>query len=109
VIWSTAGLYARVIHVETPVLLFWRGLFGFLGMVGFMLWRGGPASLRGFVRMSRNGWLYALSDGLLRDLDRRLAGESEVASAAESARQRLARLAAAVEPPTIAASLAAGI
>lgn len=59
-IWSTAGLYARVIPVETPVLLFWRGLFGFLGMVGFMLWRGGPASLRGLVRMSRNGWLYAL-------------------------------------------------
>ena len=56
-----------------------------------------------------HGWLYALSDGLLRDLDLCLTGESEVASAAESPRQRLARLAAAVEPPTIAASLAAGI
>lgn len=59
-IWSTAGLYARVIDVETPVLLFWRGMFGCLGVLAFLVWRDGPQSLRRFVSPGWNGWLYAV-------------------------------------------------
>lgn len=59
-IWSTAGLYARVIHVDTPVLLYWRGMFGCLGLLLFLVWRDGPPALTRFVKPSANGWLYAL-------------------------------------------------
>ena len=31
VAWSTSGLFTRMLSVDTPTILFWRGLFGALG------------------------------------------------------------------------------
>ncbi len=57
IVWSTAGLFTRAITVDTPTMLFWRGVFGALGIAAFILWRGGSGS---FKRLSLSAWLYAL-------------------------------------------------
>ncbi|MCB6179197.1 DMT family transporter [Rhodobacter sp. Har01] len=62
--WSTAGLFARAIPLDTPTVILWRGLFGAAGLVGLLLVLQGPAGLRDFGRLGRAGWLYALCSGL---------------------------------------------
>ena len=64
VAWSTAGLFTRLIPVETWTLLVWRGLFGALGIVAIMLVVHGRKSLDGFLRLGWPGWLFAIVSGL---------------------------------------------
>ena len=59
VIWSTAGLFTRIVHADTLTLLFWRGLFGTVGIGLFMLAWQGRASLGSLRRIGWYGLLYA--------------------------------------------------
>lgn len=62
--WSTSGLFARAIPLDTPTVILWRGLFGAAGLVVTLLWIKGPAGLVDFTRLGRAGWLYALMSGI---------------------------------------------
>lgn len=62
--WSTAGLFARAIPLDTPTVILWRGLAGAAGLLATLLWIKGRAGLGDFVRLGRAGWLYALISGL---------------------------------------------
>lgn len=57
--WSTAGLFTRLLPLDAPTLLMWRGLFGALGLLALLLVREGRAGLGGFARLGGPGWLYA--------------------------------------------------
>lgn len=62
--WSTAGLFARAIPLDTPTVILWRGLFGAAGLVIVLLAMKGRAGLADFTRLGGAGWLYALCSGL---------------------------------------------
>lgn len=62
--WSTAGLFARAIPLDTPTVILWRGLFGAAGLALTLLWMKGPGGLADFTRLGRAGWLYALLSGI---------------------------------------------
>lgn len=62
--WSTSGLFARAIPLDTPTVILWRGLFGAAGLVATLLWIKGIAGLQDFARLGRAGWLYTLFSGL---------------------------------------------
>lgn len=56
VAWSTSGLFTRFITADTPTILFWRGLFGAIGMAVLIALLPGQ---RGFGRLGRPGYAYA--------------------------------------------------
>lgn len=62
--WSTSGLFARAIPLDTPTVILWRGLFGAAGLIATLIWMKGRAGLADFARLGRAGWLYALCSGL---------------------------------------------
>jgi drug/metabolite transporter (DMT)-like permease len=62
--WSTSGLFIRAIHLDTATIILWRGLAGAVGLTLLILWLEGRAGLRGFGRLGRAGWAYALVSGL---------------------------------------------
>jgi drug/metabolite transporter (DMT)-like permease len=64
VVFSTAGLFTRLIDLDAWTMLFWRGLFGGLSVAGYVVWRegrGAPATLRA---IGRDGLLVALCSAL---------------------------------------------
>lgn len=62
--WSTAGLFARAIPLDTPTVILWRGMFGAAGLIGLLLVLKGARGLADFGRLGRAGLLYALASGL---------------------------------------------
>jgi drug/metabolite transporter (DMT)-like permease len=58
-VWSTAGLFTRIISVDTPTMLLWRGIFGSLGFFAYMLFQEGFGAFGRLRRMDRWGYLYA--------------------------------------------------
>lgn len=62
--WSTAGLFARAIPLDTPTVIFWRGMFGAAGLIGILIALKGPAGLRDFTRLGRAGMAYAFASGI---------------------------------------------
>ncbi|MGB8817704.1 MAG: DMT family transporter, partial [Rhizobiaceae bacterium] len=58
-VWSTAGLFTRIIPVDTPTMLLWRGLFGSLGFFAYMIFQDGSGAFGRLARMDRYGYLYA--------------------------------------------------
>ncbi len=58
-IWSTAGLFTRIITADTPTLLFYRGIFGTLGIAIFMVLRERTAALASLRHVGWAGVLYA--------------------------------------------------
>jgi drug/metabolite transporter (DMT)-like permease len=58
-VWSTAGLFTRIISVDTPTMLLWRGIFGSLGFFAYILFEEGFGAFRRLARMDRYGYLYA--------------------------------------------------
>ncbi len=62
--WSTSGLFARAIPLDTPTVILWRGLFGAAGLIATLIWMKGRAGLGDFARLGWAGWLYALCSGL---------------------------------------------
>jgi drug/metabolite transporter (DMT)-like permease len=62
--WSTSGLFARAITVDTPTMILWRGLAGAAGLLVVLWWLKGAEGLRDFRRLGPAGWGYALFSGL---------------------------------------------
>jgi drug/metabolite transporter (DMT)-like permease len=59
-VWSTAGLFTRIIQTDTPTMLLWRGLFGSLGFFAYMVFEEGAGVFGRLRRMDRWGYLYAV-------------------------------------------------
>ena len=58
VAWSTSGLFTRSLALDAPTILFWRGLFGALGLLALQAAlpaTGGLSSLRR-LRGAGRGW-----------------------------------------------------
>lgn len=58
--WSTAGLFTRIIEVDTATMLVWRGVFGALGIFAIACAMQGREALRDFARMGVPGWTFAI-------------------------------------------------
>lgn len=58
--WSTAGLFIRAADTDLATIIFWRGIFGVLGMVAVILIFQGWAGFGSFLRLGRAGWAYVL-------------------------------------------------
>ena len=63
VAWSTAGFFTRLIPLDSATLLFWRGLFGGLGILVFIIWQQRWNTARSFWAMGRPAWSFALVSG----------------------------------------------
>jgi drug/metabolite transporter (DMT)-like permease len=59
VAWSTSGLFTRALTLDTTTILFWRGLFGAVGMALVLAVIPGPQGLQSFGRLGRPGLAYA--------------------------------------------------
>ena len=62
--WSTSGLFARAIALDTPTVILWRGLAGAAGLLVTLVVMKGWGGLADFGRLGRAGWLYALCSGV---------------------------------------------
>tara|TARA_R110002110_G_scaffold97893_3_gene251001 strand:- start:14513 stop:15373 length:861 start_codon:yes stop_codon:yes gene_type:complete len=58
--WSTAGLFTRIIEVDTGTMLVWRGVFGALGILAIACALQGRSALRDFTKMGVPGWTFAI-------------------------------------------------
>jgi drug/metabolite transporter (DMT)-like permease len=63
VAWSTAGLFTRLIPLDTWTLLAWRGVIGAAGIAVAAVLLDRNWTLSGFLRLSWMGWLYAIVSG----------------------------------------------
>jgi drug/metabolite transporter (DMT)-like permease len=59
VAWSTAPFFTKLLPLDSWTILFWRGLFGGATITVILILTQGPAGLRDFTNMGRNGWLMA--------------------------------------------------
>ncbi len=59
VIWSTAGLYTRLVSTDLPTTLLWRGVFGALGIAALLAWQKRSRVFTEFRAMGWREWLYA--------------------------------------------------
>lgn len=64
VAWSTAGLFTRIIEVDTGTMLVWRGIFGALGILTVILVLEGRRGLSGFAKLGVPGWVFAIVSAL---------------------------------------------
>lgn len=63
IVWSTAGLFTRLIPLDTWTLLAWRGVIGAAGIAVAAVVLDRSWILSGFLRLSWMGWLYAVVSG----------------------------------------------
>ena len=59
VAWSTAGLFTRLISLDSSTMLVWRGIFGALGIAVVILAMERRNALLGFRNLGWQGWLFA--------------------------------------------------
>jgi len=64
VAWSTTGFFTRLIPLDTGTLLFWRGLFGGLGILVFIVLQQRRNTVRSFRAMGRPAWSFAIVSAL---------------------------------------------
>ena len=62
--WSTAGLFTRAADTDLATIIFWRGVFGTLGLAVVVLAFQGWAGFRRIRRLGRAGWAYVAVSGL---------------------------------------------
>jgi len=62
--WSTSGLFARAIPLDTPTVILWRGLAGAAGLFVTLWWLRGREGFRDFTRLGAAGWAYSVCSGL---------------------------------------------
>jgi drug/metabolite transporter (DMT)-like permease len=62
--WSTAGLFARSIHMDAPTMTLWRAPFGALGLLAVIGLMQGRDGFRDFGRLGRAGVGYAAASGI---------------------------------------------
>ncbi|WP_158978634.1 DMT family transporter [Parasedimentitalea maritima] len=60
VAWSTAGLFTRLIPLDTGTILVWRGIFGAIGILAFALAMQGRSAIRDVRKMGWPGWSFAM-------------------------------------------------
>ena len=60
VFWSTAGYFTRLIDVDVWTMLFWRGLFGGLGVLVFIALYDRRRWLSRLKTLGWPGWSYAM-------------------------------------------------
>ena len=60
VAWSTAGLFTRLIPLDVWTLLLWRGLFGALGVLLYIVLRDGRRGLASFADLGVAGWAFVV-------------------------------------------------
>lgn len=58
--WSTAGYFTTLIPLDNWTLLFWRGWFGALGILAFLLVLRGRVGLADLARLGFPGWIFAI-------------------------------------------------
>lgn len=64
VAWSTAGFFARLIHLDSMTMLAWRGVFGALGISAVSAILRGWGAWHDLRAMGRPGWLFAAVSSL---------------------------------------------
>src|SRR5258708_17821592 len=64
VAWSTAPFFIRLLHFDSWMILFWRGLFGGGCITAFLVLTQGRAGLRDLIETGRSGWLVACLSAL---------------------------------------------
>jgi drug/metabolite transporter (DMT)-like permease len=64
VAWSTAGLFTRLIPLDSWTMLAWRGVFGALGIAGVIVFTEHAGAASSFRKMSWPGWLFAVVSGI---------------------------------------------
>ena len=57
--WSTSGLFTRSLTLDAPTILFWRGLFGALGLAAVLVLVPATGGVRGLWRLGPAGVAYA--------------------------------------------------
>ncbi|MEZ5796059.1 MAG: DMT family transporter [Paracoccaceae bacterium] len=62
--WSTSGLFARAIPLDTPTVILWRGWAGAAGLMVLLMAMKGRRGLADFTKLGPSGWLYVLCSGL---------------------------------------------
>lgn len=62
--WSSAGLFIRILSVDVPNILFWRGIFGALGLFVVIACLPITGGVKGFRHMGWPGWAYAVITAL---------------------------------------------
>jgi drug/metabolite transporter (DMT)-like permease len=67
VAWSTAGLFTRLIHVDSWTMLAWRGISGAMGLALFTLFMPNRSTWRQLPKLGLLGWIFVLqsSAGLI--------------------------------------------
>lgn len=60
VAWSTAGLFTRLITIDTWSMLVWRGFFGAVGVLAVIAVLQGKAGISDFKRLGWPGWAFAI-------------------------------------------------
>lgn len=61
--WSTAGLFTRLISVDTGTMLFWRGMFGAIGIFAVSVAVQGRKAITEYARLGWSGWGFAIISG----------------------------------------------
>jgi drug/metabolite transporter (DMT)-like permease len=64
VIWSTAGLYTRLVSTDLPTTLLWRGVFGALGITTLLALQKRSLAFTEFRAMGWREWAYACMGAL---------------------------------------------
>lgn len=62
--WSTTGLFTRVVTTDVPTTLFWRSLFGGLGVLAVYALANRPSRLSDLVRFNKGEIVIALISGV---------------------------------------------
>jgi drug/metabolite transporter (DMT)-like permease len=62
--WSTAGLFTRMLELDSWTMLAWRGLFGAFGIAAVMVAMQGWRSLAQAGSLGRPGWVFAIVSAL---------------------------------------------
>lgn len=60
VAWSTAGFFARLIPLDAWTILFWRGIFGALAGLAFILWQERGHTWHAFASIRGRGIVFCL-------------------------------------------------
>jgi drug/metabolite transporter (DMT)-like permease len=60
VAWSTAGLFTRLIHLDSWTMLAWRGIFGALGIALVIFAFERRKAWRSFIHLGLPGWAFAI-------------------------------------------------
>jgi drug/metabolite transporter (DMT)-like permease len=58
--WSSAGLFTSILTVDVPNILFWRGVFGAIGLVIVVAFLPSTGGLKGFKQLGWPGLAYAV-------------------------------------------------